>query len=865
MIWHTAKIEAIFNQLNSSREGLSQKAAANRLDETGPNRITGKPKATILQLVFRQVADLMTIVLLAAAVLSGFIGDISDSAIIILIVLLNAGIGFYQEFKARKAMEALKIMAASTARVIREDNHLEIPAEDLVPGDLVILEAGNVIPADIRLVEAFRLKIEESTLTGESHGVEKQVIPLPDENIPLGERLNMAYKGTIATFGRASGVVVATGMDTELGKIATLLEGNDQKTPLQVRLSIFSKYLAYIVLGICVFIFVFGLIRGEDLWAMLLTSISLAVAALPEALPAVIAISLAMGARRMVGQMALVRKLPAVETLGSVTYICSDKTGTLTLNKMVVQKIYDGHDFIPAGEVSVNPGLKNTGLFLQAIALNNDVLQEEGGRLLGESTEIALFEFCHRIGYHKADLDLEFPRKAEIPFDSERMCMTTVHKIGDKWVAFTKGALDVLLEKSIGLSPDQKEHWMRMGDEMATEGFRVLAFAYREFSRFPFIEAAEIESNLTLLGLTGIADPAREEAAKAVADCIQAGIVPVMITGDYMLTAKAIARKLGILHSDDDLVMTGRELSALSDEEFKKIVLHVRVYARVSPSEKLRIIKALQDCGQFVSMTGDGVNDAPSLKHADIGVAMGITGSDVAREAADMILLDDNFATIVNAVKQGRRIFDNIRKFIRYILTGNAGEIWVIFLAPFFGLPIPLLPIHILWVNLVTDGMPGIALAMEPADKGIMKRKPRSPKENIFADGLGLHILWVGFLTGVVCLSAQYFAVYLGLEHWQSVVFTILCFSQLGHALAIRSEFNSAFSSGFFANPMMWFSILTTVVLQMAILYLPLFNRLFHTQPLTLKELGLSLAISSIVFFAVETEKWIKRKTLKNG
>lgn len=858
MNWHTLEIESVYNQLHTSSEGLEPGLAARRLEENGPNLIQGKSKITIFELLLRQVTDLMTIILVGAAILSGILGDLNDAFIILFIVLINAGIGFYQEFKAEKAIESLKKIASPYARVIRSSIHEQIPAEELVVGDLVVLEAGNIIPADIRLVEVFQLKADESTLTGESQGVEKSTQPLPDENVSIGERQNMAFKGTMATFGRASGVVVATGMATELGKIAYLLQGEEQKTPLQERLSVFSKYLAYIILGICIFIFSFGLWRGEDLWEMLLTAISLAVAALPEALPAVIAVSLALGARRMVGQKALVRKLTAVETLGSITYICSDKTGTLTINKMAVQKVFDGTQMLetnqPLSHLAENP----SQLFL-SLALNNDVKKSNDGKLLGESTELALFSFSESIGLVKEKLESGFPRIAEIPFDSDRRCMTTLHNTDSKFVGYSKGALDVLIEKSVGISSTQKELWIKKGDELAAEGFRVLAFAFKEFETMPELDPNFLEANLTLLGLAAIADPVREEAARSIAECKRAGIVPVMITGDYMLTAKAIARKLGIIESSTDLTMTGKELSEMSDLEFEKQVLKVKVYARVSPSEKLRIIKALQNQGQFVAMTGDGVNDAPSLKKADIGVSMGIGGSDVAKEAADMILLDDNFATIVKAIKQGRCIFENIRKFIKYILTGNAGEIGVIFFAPFLGLPIPLLPIHILWVNLVTDGMPGIALAMEPEEAGIMNQMPRSPNENLFSGGLGFHIIWVGLLTCLVCLASQYYAVNLGFQHWQSIVFSVLCFSQLGHALAIRSELKSIFSTRFISNPLMWISIGVTGILQFAILYIPFLNRIFHTEPLTLKELSFVLALSSVVFFCVEIEKAIKR------
>jgi len=874
MNWHQQNTDEAMQELGSSARGLSADEVRKRLLEHGPNELTETAKKTVFMMFLDQFKDFMILVLIAAAAISGIIGEASDTYAIIVIVVLNAVIGFVQEYRAEKAMQLLMKMSAHSALVIRDGNPVTIPAAQLVPGDVVMLETGRIIPADMRLIEAARMKVEEATLTGESLPVEKHVEPLPDENLPLGDRKNMAYKGTVVTYGRGTGVVTAIGMGTELGKIATLLqEGEEVRTPLQKRLATFSRKLALAVLAICVVIFTVGILRGEPPLVMLLTAISLAVAAIPEALPAVITISLALGAKKMVAQNALIRKLPAVETLGSVTYVCSDKTGTLTLNKMTVEEVYTGGMLLPADQVE--PG-SNPELFT-ALALSNDANSDASGTMLGDPTEIALYEVARLYGFDKKILEQDFPRVAEIPFDSDRKCMTTFHSIpvdspfktvGEGFfVSFTKGAIDVLLDKAAslvttaGAAPIVGGELEKVNDRMAADGLRVLGIAMRTWESLPTDMSPEhVETGLTILGLVGMMDPPREEAREAVRLCRSAGIRPVMITGDHPLTARSIATRLGILEEGDEAVMVGRELEQLSEEEFEKRVESIRVYARVAPEQKLKIIMALQDRGQFVAMTGDGVNDAPALKRADIGVAMGITGTDVSKEAADMILLDDNFATIVKAVKEGRRIFDNIRKFIKYTMTSNSGEIWTIALAPLLGLPIPLLPIHILWINLVTDGLPGLALAAEPAEKGIMERPPRHPKESIFAHGLGVHIIWVGLLMGVVSLLTQTWFLKTGQAHWQTMVFTVLCLSQMGNVLAIRSERESLFSQGILSNKPLAGAFLLTFVLQMATIYVPQLNIVFKTAPLTFGQLAVTLALSTVVFLAVELEKLFKRR-----
>jgi Ca2+-transporting ATPase len=591
---------------------------------------------------------------------------------------------------------------------------------------------------------------------------------------------------------------------------------------------------------------------------MLMTALSLAVAAIPEALPAVITIALAMGAKKMIRKNVLIRKLPAVETLGSVTYICTDKTGTLTLNKMTVEETWCKHFTIDKpGQTHSTDSKEYFTLFMQAMALNNDISLDKNKLLIGEATESALYEFAFSKGFIKSALENQFPRVAEIPFDSERKCMSTVHRYGERYVVIVKGAMEILMDKLQDKS-DAAE-WKEPLNIMLEKGLRVLGFAIKEVDTLPaIITAATIESNLRLVGIAGIIDPPREEARMAVKVCRTAGIKTVMITGDHPITASTIAKRLDIIETKADMIVTGAALNKMTEKELLEVVDHIKVYARVSPEQKLRIVKALQNRHEYVAMTGDGVNDAPALKHADIGVAMGLTGTDVAKEAAHMILLDDNFATILKAVKEGRRIFDNIRKFIRYVLTGNSAEILTIFLAPFLGLPIPLLPIQILWINLVTDGLPGLALSVEPAEHDIMERPPRRPNESIFANGLGIHIVWVGLLLATLTLGTQAYAIYIDDSHWQTMVFTVLCFGQLMHVMGIRSETFSLFKQGIFSNIPLIGSVLLTVICQFAIIYIPLLNEIFKTEALSIREVFVCIFMSLIVFIAVEIEKLIR-------
>ena len=863
--WHTQDVSAALAELASRAEGLTAAEVSQRLEQYGPNALPEARRRSLWTMLLGQFSDFMILVLLAAALISGFIGEPQDTIAILVIVLLNAIIGTVQEFRAERAVAALKAMAAPEARVLRGGQTVTVGSTGLVPGDVVLLEAGDVVPADLRLLEVEELQADESALTGESHPVDKQIEVLQAAELPLGDRSNLAFKSSLITRGTARGVVIATALDTEIGHIASLLHGEESvKTPLQQRLTRFGRYLALAVLGICAIVFAAGLLQGQPVMLMFLTAVSLAVAAIPEALPAVVTIALAFGARKLIQHQALVRNLPAVETLGSVTFICTDKTGTLTQNHMTVEHFWLGGaalDELPgpeAGEASAQQAL---GV---AMALNNDVGGTDG-RPSGEPTELALYEAALAHGFDKGELEARYPRVGVIPFDSERKAMTTLHQGEPGVLAYVKGAPEqivALCHSTLSESGDafSAQAVLDAAEQWAREGYRVLAYAQRDLASLPDkLEAETVEQGLTFIGLVALIDPPRPEVPQAVADCLSAGITPVMITGDHPGTAMAIAERLGISHNERAL-LTGEELAELDDEAFARRVEKIRVYARVSPEQKLRIVKALQENGEFVAMTGDGVNDAPALKRAGIGVAMGQKGTDVAREAADMVLLDDDFATIVRAVKAGRRIFDNIRKFIKDTMSSNSGEIWTLFLAPFLGLPIPLLPIHILWINLVTDGLPGLAFTAEPAEPGVMKRPPRPPQESIFAHGMWQHIVWVGLFVGGLSIATQAWALARGVEYWQTMVFTVLTVSQLFHSLAVRAETASLFSIGLFSNLYMLGAVLLTLALQLAVIYLPAFNSIFHTQPLPWPDLLVCLALSSLVLFAIEFEKWLVRR-----
>ncbi|MDT8375543.1 MAG: cation-translocating P-type ATPase [Mariprofundaceae bacterium] len=862
--WHTVETEEVLQHLGASVTGLTTEDAGKRLTEYGPNSIPEAGRRSLFVMLLAQFTDFMIVVLLLAALISGFVGEPQDTIAILVIVLLNAIVGTVQEFRAERAVAALREMAAPEAQAVRNGQAVTIAASQLVPGDIVLLEAGNVVPADLRLLQVEEMQADESALTGESQPVAKQSASLSETDLSIGDRKNLAFKSTLVTRGRAQGVVIATGPESEIGHIAELLRGEESvKTPLQIRLARFGRYLALAVLAICAVVFVAGLLQGQPVLLMFLTAVSLAVAAIPEALPAVVTISLALGAHKLIRHNTLVRNLPAVETLGSVTWICADKTGTLTQNRMSVELFFaagERHSSLP------DPASDQLWVeFGQAMALNNDVAEKDG-KPSGEPTELALFEAAQKAGFNKATLEHAMPRLALIPFDSKRKQMTTLHGSDEGVVAYIKGAPERLLpqcNRAVGYDGPavfESGDVIAEAEKLANEGYRVLALARREFVALPeSVEAEKVEQELTFLGLVALIDPLRPEVPDAVADCLAAGITPVMITGDHPGTAITIAMRMGIT-ADEHAMLSGEELAKLSDEAFARMVESVRIYARVTPKQKLRIVRALQANGEFVAMTGDGVNDAPALKRANIGVAMGKKGTDVAREASDMVLLDDNFATIVTAVRSGRRIFDNIRKFIKDTMSSNSGEIWTLFLAPFLGLPIPLLPIHILWINLVTDGLPGLAFTAEPAEPGIMRRAPRPPEESLFAHGMWQHIIWVGLFVGGISIASQAWAISRGIEQWQTVVFTVLTVSQLFHSLAVRSESESLFRIGLFSNLPMLGAVSLTLLLQMAVIYLPALNSIFHTRPLPMFDLVVCLALSSLVLVAVEIEKWLIRR-----
>ncbi len=873
------------------RAGLSATVAAQRLVEFGPNELVAKKQRPTWMLLLDQFTSPMILVLIAAAVITAVIGETKDTIVILAIVIFNGVIGFVQESRAEQAMDALMKMSSPDARVLRDGDVSLLPAALVVPGDVVLLEQGDIVTADMRLLEAPGLKINEAPLTGESEPVDKVTVALPEVGAatPADQR-NMAFSGTAVTNGRALGVVVATGMSTAIGRIAELLQqGEDEATPLQKRLGQLGKWVAVAAVVICAVVFGLGVARGEPAEEMFLVAVSLAVAAIPEGLPAVVTISLALGARRMAARRALVRRLPAVETLGSVSVICTDKTGTLTENRMLVEHLWTpageyhigGGGYAPEG--SVEPSAEGDTLAVRAAhvaAACNDatLVPPDGGgewaadragdwAITGDPTEGALLAFAAKLGVRQKEVAAYCPRVAEVSFDSERRRMTTVHERGDgalpieepNWVA-VKGALESITPLLAGGQADVVEEARTVAERYAQGGYRVLALADAGIDTVPD-EPADAEQGLSLVGIVAMADPPREAAAAAIAEARLAGITPVMITGDHRLTAVSIARRLGMLDETRESI-TGAELAEMDEGEFARRVAGIGVYARTNPEQKLNIIDAWRKQGAVVAMTGDGVNDAPALRKADIGVAMGITGTDVSKEAADMILQDDDFSTIVAAVEEGRRIYGNIRRFVRYLLTTNSAEIWVMVLAPFLGLPLPLIAIQILWINLVTDGAPALSLGVEPAHPRAMQQPPRDPSASILGGGLWQHAIWVGLLMAGIVLGLQAFSYHSGAseETWRTIVFTSLAFLQLSHALVVRSERESILTLGLRSNMVLLTVLVVTGVIQMALIYVPALQPIFETTALSAGELALVLLVTPVPFIAVEIEKWFRRR-----
>ena len=877
--WHTQAAREVASSLATDMAaGLDEREASRRLAADGPNALVETGSRGAGSMLWEQLASSMVVLLAVATVVSAFMGDWQDAVAISAILLLNVALGFFQDYRAEKALEALKRMAVSTVKVRRSGRTMELAARDLVKGDVILLEAGGKVPADARILEAASLKAEEASLTGESSPAEKASGPLTGDDCPLGDRANMVYMGTAIAAGRGLAVVTETGMRTELGRIAESISTMEREpTPLQRRLEHLSRTLAVVAVAIAAVFFLLGILRGESFRLMLMTAVSMAVAAVPEGLPAVATLVLAIAAQRMFKRHALIRKLTAVETLGSVTVICSDKTGTLTENRMTVTALdVAGRRLDLAADgpakAAEDPAL---ALLLTAGALCNDAALE-----LGDPTEVAMVVAAAACGLPKTALEKAFPRVSELPFDSERKRMNTVHALvpgelteslrtafpaGTTGAVFAKGSVDQLLTVCSGawlegraqpLTESLRGRIRRADDDLARQGMRVLGGAFRLSVGDGKDDA---DRDLVFIGLAGLIDPPRPEAAAAVKTCRAAGIRPVMITGDHPLTAASIAGKLGI--SDGGRVLTGQELAKMSVAELEGVVDEVSVYARVSPEHKLKIVAALKNRGHIVAMTGDGVNDAPALKKADIGVAMGITGTDVAKEAAAMVLLDDDFATIVAAVKEGRVVYDNILKFLKFLMATNAGELWLMLLAPILGMPLPLLPLQILWVNLATDGLPALALGLEPPEGGVMDRPPRDPQEKLLGRRMAPHILWVGLLMAALCLGIGGYHWKASHPAWQTMVLTTLVFGQLFHVMAIRSERQSLFSMGILTNQALLGAVSLTALAQLALTYAPALQGVFGTSPLSAGELAACVLLSSLVFWAVELEKWFKRRS----
>ncbi|MCP3975367.1 MAG: cation-translocating P-type ATPase [bacterium] len=890
--WADAPEEIVAQLATDASAGLTVAEVAERQARYGLNELSEEPTTPPWRIFLTQFANTMIVVLLAAAAIMIAIGEPADAIVIGAIVILNAAIGFFQEYRAEQAMAALRTMAAPNARVVRDGVEQTIAATELVPGDVVAFDAGDIVAADVRLTECPNLRVNESALTGESVPVDKTDETMAIESGELvGDRRNMVFKGTSIVYGRARGIVVATAMATALGQIAGLLQTHQApRTPLQRRLAVLGRWLAATAIAICLVVFTVGVLRGEDVEVMFLTAVSLAVAAIPEALPAVVTIGLALGAQRMIRHNALIRKLPAVETLGSVTVICTDKTGTLTEGRMLVERLWTldgmlnvtGSGYRPSGDLmtdgvatAVAPDSPLASL-LKAAALCNDAVLvppttgDEEWSIVGDPTEGALLAAASKVGFDRERMNQEYPRTAEIPFDSERKRMVTIHRSGDGpgWLVATKGAVEATIDAVVRVASQDgelpvtdslREKVLAATSAFAADGYRVLAIAGRTGHDGELTDILEAERDLVLYGLAAMADPPRAESRHAIAACRTAGIEVVMITGDHPATGKAIAGRLHILDGDQE-VMTGTELAAQPAGGLAEQVSNIAVYARTSPEQKLDIVQAWKKNGAIVAMTGDGVNDAPALRTADIGVAMGVTGTEVAKEAADMVLTDDNFASIVTAVGEGRRIYDNIRRFVRYTLTSNAGEIWVMFLGPFVGLPLPLQPVQILWINLVTDGFPGLALGIEPAEPDIMDRKPRPPDESIFAQGVWQQVLFIGLLMGFLTLGVGLWGEATD-RPWQTMIFTTLALLQLGNAFALRSERQSLFTQGVMTNkPLLW-TVVVTLAIQVVIVYWGPLQNLLHTEALSAFELLVVGVVSTGVFAAVELEKWVRRRS----
>ncbi|MFX0067783.1 MAG: calcium-transporting P-type ATPase, PMR1-type [Promethearchaeota archaeon] len=891
--WHNKTKEEIMKGLGTQPEGLSRIEAKERLIKYGFNELRAVKRTSPFRIFLEQFKSYLVIILLAAMGISAVLGEIIDTIVIGIIVVINAIVGFTQEYRAERALEALKELTTPRTIVIRDGKEAELPAREIVPGDIIAIETGDRVPADSRLIEVVGLKVDESSLTGESFAISKGVDVIP-ESTPLADRGNMIFMGTVSTYGRGKGVVIATGMETEIGKIAEMIQvAERESTPLQVKLANLGKHLGIIILALCGIVFLTGVLRALDLFEMFLIAVGLAVAAIPEGLPAIVTMALALGVQRMVKRNVIIRKLPAVETLGCSTIICSDKTGTLTQNEMTIREIYvnnkifhvTGVGYKPEGEFyldgkKVDPK-KDEGisLLLRIDSLCNNAsleFEEDNGhwQIIGDTTEGALLVAAAKAGLWKDKLEKEYKRKIEIPFDSDRKRMTTIHSTpeGDH-VAYTKGAVEVILElcshiyengQMRELTEEKRKEILQINQRMAEKALRVLGMAFRKLPKDMTQFAPEIvEKDLIFVGLSGMMDPPRKEVKDALKLSEMAGIRSIMITGDHKVTAMAVAKELNLMR-DGDLVVTGIELDEISDEELERIIDRVAVFARVSPKHKMRIVKVFKKKKQIVAMTGDGVNDAPALKSAEIGVAMGITGTEVTKEASDMVLTDDNFASIVAAIEEGRMIYDNISKVVRYLISTNFGEILTLFIGTLIGLPLPVIAIQILWINLVTDGLPALALGLEPGEPDIMQRKPRDPREEILSKKSLIYAIGVG---AIMCIGTLALFVY-GLNLFppdpefrgsRTIAFTVLMMFQMFSVLNFRSEKNSLFKIGALTNKYLIGAVFSSILLQLAVIYVPFLQGVFGTLPIGLFEWVLIVLVSSSVFIVVEIQKLIVR------
>ena len=883
-MWFTKSQEAVLKELNvNSKTGLSTEEAKKRLEKYGLNKLKGKPKKSLLQLFLAQLKDVLIYVLIGAAVINiiahGTEG-IPDALIILTVVLINALVGVIQESKAEKALEALQQMTAPKSLVRRNGEVIEINSEELVPGDILIIDAGRYIPADVRLIESANLQIQESSLTGESVPSEKNAdFITSDEKISVGDKENMAFMSTIAIYGRGEGVVVATAMDTEIGKIAKILdEDENMLTPLQIKLEELGKTLGYGALAICGIIFVVGMLQGRQVVEMFMTSISLAVAAIPEGLVAIVAIVLSLGVKSMSRKNAIVRKLPAVETLGAVNIICSDKTGTLTQNKMTVVKTYTLNNLKDISDERNQKANVDETELIRSFVLCSDA-SIDGGQDIGDPTEVALVVLGDKFNLEKNTLNTEYKRVGENPFDSDRKLMSTLNEEGNKFRVHTKGAIDNILMRSnrilvngeiLPITDEAKAKILKVAENMSDDALRVLGVAFKDVDTE--IAPEEMEKDLVVVGIVGMIDPPRIEVKGSIEEAKRAGITSIMITGDHKNTAVAIAKELGIA-TDISQSLTGSEIDSIPDEKFAKEINNYRVFARVSPEHKVKIVRAFKKQGNIVSMTGDGVNDAPSLKSADIGVAMGITGTDVSKGASDMILTDDNFTTIVHAIEEGRNIYNNIKKTIMFLLSCNLGEVLCVFFATVFGWAMPLVPTQLLWVNLITDTLPAISLGMDPGDKDVMNRKPRDPKESFFAEGAGMRAIVGGVLIGILTLVAFY----LGIIHsgdvpikeakdgteivtyGRTMAFIVLTFSQLFYSLSMRNSKKTIFEVGFFGNMFLIISIIISIILQVLLISIPPIAEMFKVTALDPSHWGIVIGLSLIPFAINEIIKVVTR------